>query len=318
MDTNLASDSPRSWTDLPFEILSFIAIRLPIIELLSFRGTCKDFRSASSTATAEIQSSKNPWLLFHKTNSSKCIIYNEPESKPYNRKIPELETATCLASYQGWLLLFKDKSIFFFSPFPLSKITLPEFPQNLITRGHVAAFSDQPTSPHCIISIINPIESPFFEMHIISKGQKTWTRHKIRGHSNLKPILTAATYDNKSRTFYYMVGEVSVLSFSVEDKKATPYTIVHGGHKDKDTEVMPYVYYKDMFHNKIEGKICEMDIGDDEYVDVCGLTFESEDSCRRELYLNEVVNESPTRTQVCKAVWIQPRFYESNDQDLHW
>ncbi|KAI3678855.1 hypothetical protein L6452_38159 [Arctium lappa] len=41
--------------ELPMEIVSAIAGRLQIIDLLSLRGSCKDFRRASATASAEFE-----------------------------------------------------------------------------------------------------------------------------------------------------------------------------------------------------------------------------------------------------------------------
>ncbi|XP_076917133.1 F-box/kelch-repeat protein At1g57790-like [Bidens hawaiensis] len=300
----------RSWTDLPMEILSFIAIKLPLLELLSFRGTCKDFCSASSTATAAIESSKKPWLLFHKPGDSKFVIYNEHESKTYNREIPDIVGAVCLASYQGWLLLHKDNTMFFFSPFSLSKILLPEFPNSQI-EGHVAAFSNAPTSKTCIVSIINPIDSSCFEINMISKGENTWSRHEVSGYYGSNLNVTGATFDNKGETFYYMFGEKSVLVFSVKDKIGRKYNIVEPSVARKDTKkYLPYIYLENMFDQK------KIKLEDDEYVDVCGLTYETENS-KRIVYSNEAVNVSDTKTRMCKAVWIQPRFYEAS-KDLQW
>ncbi|KAK9067580.1 hypothetical protein SSX86_011691 [Deinandra increscens subsp. villosa] len=311
-----------SFTDLPFEILSFIAIRLPLIELLSFRGTCKYFRSASSAATAKIESSRKPWLLFHRTNDSNCLLYNKLESKTYKRNIPDLDGAVCLASFQGWLLLFKTQQMYFFSPFSLSKITLPEFPHKELA-GHVAAFSHVPTSPNCVVSVINPTDTNQFEIHVISKGQATWTPHVVSDHKLhlTKPTVTGATYDVETATFYYMYGESSVdsvLSFSVEDKKSRPYNILRPGEKrGKETKVLPYYYCEKMFHEAVgEKKTRQMEFEDVE--DVCGVTL-YENSSQRVVYLNEAGNadNSAEKTRAGKAVWIQPRFYEVT-QDLHW
>ncbi|KAL9997223.1 putative F-box domain-containing protein [Helianthus debilis subsp. tardiflorus] len=313
-DSNLHRQ--RTWTDLPMEILSFIAIRLRLLELLSFRGTCKDFRSASTTATAKIESLKKPWLLFHKPGDSKCVIYNEDGSKTYNRHIPDLNDAICLASYQGWLLLYKHESIFFFSPFSLSKIPLPDFPRKQTTDGlvgHVASFSEPPTSPNCIVSIINPIENSHFEINMISKGQDKWTQHKITPYSI--GTVSGAIFDHESKMFYYMYGENKVLTFSVMDKKWKPYKIV--SDRKGDSEDLPYIYFENMFDKFMKTHGGLLNLEEDEYVDVCGLTFEPENSSYPRMYLNEAVDVSPTKTRMSKAVWIQPRFYEAH-KDLHW
>ncbi|KAL8262065.1 hypothetical protein R6Q59_026114 [Mikania micrantha] len=309
MDANSDPGSRRPWTDLPLDILASIAIRLSLLELLSFRGTCKDFRSASSPATAKIQSSKQPWLLLQKTNDSKCILYDNQDSKTYNLKIPDLDGAICLASYQGWLLLFKNKSIYFFSPFPGYKITLPEFPHMQIEK-HVGAFSHPPTSPDCMITIINPIGSSF-EINMLSIGGDTWTRYTRSEYFDVKPMVSAATFDHTTNTFYYMHGTDSVLTFSATDKKWQPYNIVSGEPKKKYSKYLPYVYRENVFLNAIgDEKVKQLlDVEDDEYVDVCGLTHEPENSLPI-VYKNETLNFSNTKTRMRKAVWIEPRFYE--------
>nr|GEW65390.1 F-box domain-containing protein [Tanacetum cinerariifolium] len=141
----------RPWADLPTDLLSSIANRLEIIELLSFRGTCKDFRRASLDASASIESSARPWILAHYPDPTdgNCFIYKPLRSDPYCIHLPDLKACMFLASYQGWLLVFKPKqcSLFFFSPFSRAKIDLPDFPMNEI-QHHASAFSDLPTSPH--------------------------------------------------------------------------------------------------------------------------------------------------------------------------
>lgn len=320
MDTGTKKEVPaekRSFSNLPPEILSSIADRLPMIELLGFRGTCNDFRSASSTASAAIESLRSPWLLFHKTDSSECLIYNDEESKTYNRNIPDLKGAVCLASYHGWLLLYKDESIFFFCPFSLAKIVLPDFPHKQID-GHVAAFSDVPTSDHCIVSVINGIDEASVEVNVISKGQTAWTPHMIPTRNNFSSSISAATFDEKSRNFYYMDDGKTMLSFSVKDKKWKPYTIVKGAEVNKDMESMPYCYKKHVFRNRIEDTRDRFNLEDDEYVAVCGLSYESAEDCHRHVYLNEVVDDSPSKKRVRRAVWIQPRFFEAHPNQLRW
>nr|GFA55329.1 F-box domain-containing protein [Tanacetum cinerariifolium] len=161
------------WADLPTDLLSSIVDRLEIIEPLSFRGTCMDFRRASRDASASIESSTStrPWLLAHHPDpdTGNCFIYKQWRSNPYSIHLPDLKACMFLPSYQGWLFVFKPKqcSMFFFSPFSRAKIDLPDFPMNEI-QHHATVFSDLPTSPHCIVSIRMPTE-----VFVISKGQTT-------------------------------------------------------------------------------------------------------------------------------------------------
>lgn len=304
-------DRYRPWSDLPIELLSPIADQLALIELLSFRGTCKGFRSASAGASAK-NGSETPWLIFHKDKSSECVIYNQHNSKAYKRNIPELQGAICLASYEGWLLLSKDETIFFFSPFSLAKIVLPNFPNNQID-GLVGAFSHVPTSPQCIVSVISSIDETYVEVHTISKGENAWTRYKISKRFSLKSTIVGATFDHENDTFYYMDSGKSTLTFSVKDKEWKPYHIVET--TSKDLEMLPYVCRTRMFRDIVENKKHEKaGLEDDEHVVVCGLTYN--DVCRGlTVYCNEIVDVSPLKSR--RAVWIQPRFFEA-DPNQHW
>ncbi|KAF5731490.1 hypothetical protein HS088_TW18G00168 [Tripterygium wilfordii] len=70
----------KKWSDLPYELLSGIADRLGLIEHLCFRGVCKDWNSASETASAEIESlpDHEPWfLLYGGSESSQCHLVTE-------------------------------------------------------------------------------------------------------------------------------------------------------------------------------------------------------------------------------------------------
>ncbi|KAH7518154.1 hypothetical protein FEM48_Zijuj09G0141600 [Ziziphus jujuba var. spinosa] len=54
-----------SLDDLPNEILSAVAKRLGYCDVLSFRLVCKRFLRASNSATAEIESTREPLFLIH-------------------------------------------------------------------------------------------------------------------------------------------------------------------------------------------------------------------------------------------------------------
>ncbi|PWA44686.1 F-box domain-containing protein [Artemisia annua] len=308
----------RPWADLPTDILSSIADRLGIIELLGFRGTCKDFRRASYNASARLQSYAQPWLFIHRHHrSSSCRIYNHKRSKAYIVDFPELEDSIFLASYQGWLLVLKRRgSIFFFSPFSRAKIVLPHLPCKQFTR-HPAAFSSLPTSPHCIVSVMTPNE-----VIVISKGESAWTRHKvpksIRLCTDKCSIVTFAAFDHNSRTFYYVDDYwPKVLTFSVKDNKVNPYP-------REDAHKLPFCYVKDPFsetikYNKIKYKSDPLNLHKYAQVEVCGCTLGKVlgNSRQQLIYPNEV--------DICYSgdvfnqmgVWIQPRFFTVHP-DHHW
>ncbi|KAK8614591.1 hypothetical protein V6N13_068391 [Hibiscus sabdariffa] len=147
--------STRDWTDLP--LLPSIASRLGLIELLRFRAVCRDWYAASSVASAEIESSPDhePWFLFYDDDNSPCTLVTEYFSEKYTIDVPELKGTKCLASCEGWLLLFCDGSMFFFCPLSRARIDIPgTFPHTDISN-HVAILSAPPTSKDCIVGVIS-------------------------------------------------------------------------------------------------------------------------------------------------------------------
>ncbi|XP_039003816.1 F-box protein At4g12382-like [Hibiscus syriacus] len=174
----------RGWGDLPNELLPAIAERLGLIDLLCFRGVCKDWNSASSAASAEIEALTDlePWfLVYGENNSSRCTLVTGSGER-YSITIPEMEGATCLASSQGWLLLFRQGSLFFFCPFSRTTIELP-VPCQLAhgeSSDHVAVLSAPPTSDDCDVCIICRIERrQDLELYVIHRGANSWTNHKL-------------------------------------------------------------------------------------------------------------------------------------------
>lgn len=153
--SSFSEDQIVPWVDLPPGLLSPIANSLGIIDLLSVRGVCKDWRLAPSTASAEIEyvPTTEPWFILY-GETEICTLYTPNVKKIYSINFPELKNSTCLASNQGWLLLFQEGSIFFFCPFSRARIDLPRFPHQEMS-DHVAAFSCPPTSLECIVSVMN-------------------------------------------------------------------------------------------------------------------------------------------------------------------
>ncbi|KAA3471088.1 F-box/kelch-repeat protein [Gossypium australe] len=142
----------RDWTDLP--LLPSIVDSLGLIDLLRFRVVCKDWNSSSFATTTEIEAipDQEPWCLIYGGNNSECSLITESDGK-HTIYIPEMNGATYLASSQGWLLLFREGSMFFFCPLSDAKIDLPgPFPHTAID-DHVAVFSALPTSKDCVVAV---------------------------------------------------------------------------------------------------------------------------------------------------------------------
>ncbi|KAE8689115.1 hypothetical protein F3Y22_tig00110943pilonHSYRG00084 [Hibiscus syriacus] len=96
--------SIRDWNDLP--LLSSIAGRLALIELIRFRSICKDWRAASSASLDKVEAilDREPWFILYGDDNSTCTLVSECSTKKYTIDVPELNRTICLASSQGTAL----------------------------------------------------------------------------------------------------------------------------------------------------------------------------------------------------------------------
>ncbi|KAL3517499.1 hypothetical protein ACH5RR_020088 [Cinchona calisaya] len=323
---NDIDDSTRPWSDLPFELLSLIANRLAIIEFLGFRGVCKGWRCASSSASADIESAVGikPSFLVYSERDKKCSLYyweddknhkdslyykdgeDKKEWKMYSINIPELENATCLASNQGWLLLFEQGSMFFFCPFSRARIDLPQLPESEFSNP-VAAFSAPPTSPECIISVANRLDNWKVEVYLLNRGDSIWTKHERRCQADDLGTITGALYCKEESSFYFLDSFTEVLRFSVEGKRFFPYRIVPPS-KDPYCDYLPFVYKVNYF-SRCAGLRTFLGLQDDASISTCGTILPGKecDTCVK----NEIV-EAPNghANSQLKGIWIQTRFLQ--------
>ncbi|XP_057461138.1 F-box protein At3g56470-like [Actinidia eriantha] len=276
-------EETRPWSDLPRELLSPIADRLCLIELLCFRGACKDWRTASSTSSAQIESSpnRNPWfILYGGEENSQFLFYNPSTAKRHRINFPELEGSTCLASKQGWLLFFREGSMFFFCPFTRAKIDLPKFP-HVELSDHVATF----------------------------RGAETWTKidHDCPWGS-LETVTAAAYFEG---IFYFLDAQKKVLTYAINKKKWAKYLILDKEKPSNSGNYLPFTY-KVSYFRKADLKNC-LALEDDVSVSTCGTTITLADGDEEyDLVIhNEHVEASkePT-TRHLKGIWIQPRFLQ--------
>ncbi|XP_071720197.1 uncharacterized protein [Rutidosis leptorrhynchoides] len=355
---NMISEQRSSYADLPMDILSSIAGRLSVMDLLSFRSTCKDFHSVAANMICVSQTDN--WLLYHETTngfrreirsssssnnnfynktkirrrrrrrscSGEYIFYDKRQDKTYSRNIPDLEGSYCLGSDHGWLLVFKDDLLFFLSPFTLAKITLPDLPNNDNIYGHVAAFSDVPTSPHCVISIFKRVpEHELIEVNVICKGQRVWTQHKVcTPCNNLWAsfcTISGAIFDHKTQTFYYVDSEIQYYVLKVssvkdddddddddEHQKWIPYLVdVNDDNKNvSDCNCRISLSSSNSVHVICRDKMMRdgsVRFFEDDHVDTSRIGFHENG---RYLHLHSrAVDLTPPKTGIRMAINIQPR-----------
>ncbi|XVE73238.1 hypothetical protein DITRI_Ditri11bG0101100 [Diplodiscus trichospermus] len=296
----------RVWSDLPSELLQSIADRLGLIELLCFRGVCKDWKSASSTASAEIEALPNhePWFLLYGENKSKskskCTLVSESGRK-YSIVFPELDGATCIASSQGWLLLFREGSMFFFCPFSRAKIELPgKFPHTVIS-DHVALFSSPPTSQDCVVCVISKSSETKLELYVIHRGATAWSKHDLEASPQK---IECAAYHNG--VFHFFDNNNEVVNFSMEDRRLTMRKVryVELGKEEKSLRLR--------FSSDHEKRNMKKRLGLEKgfAVSTCGTTVACH-NCYKLVPCEKLGNaEEPAGRQCLKGVWFQPRFHQ--------
>ncbi|OVA13490.1 F-box domain [Macleaya cordata] len=291
----------RPWSDLPFELLEQIDDRLAIIELLSFRGTCREWRrvasfkasahhhhqteSSTTTTTNQVE---QPWfLLYGKNEYPNCSLYDSSSEKLYEKiNIPELgEGVSCIASKGGWLLLYRDsnRSMFFFCPFSRAKIDLPKLPNvddGPISR-RTAAFSSPPTSLDCILCVgTNTSYNPQFlggynkfVLHVLRRGANEWDEHEFRHLPHRMNISRCAMFSKG--TIYFVHSFTTGVAFSLEEKQwfNIPTT----------QEFLPRVRPEmdDYFSNGDKGKLGLKDI---DSLSICGTQIGSDDNDDDDLF----------------------------------
>ncbi|KAF6176602.1 hypothetical protein GIB67_034464 [Kingdonia uniflora] len=304
--TSDGNESPkRPWSDLPYDLLAQIVNLLLLVDLLCFRGVCKDWRCASFKASAKctIIVVERLWFLLYGDNLH-CTLYNPLEERKYTMNIPELDGMTCIASLEGWLLVYGENSLFFFCPFSRAKINLPQFPHNPQQYGHVAVFTSAPTSPDCTVGIICHIDESTMELNLLRRGDNKWD---TQGHALDVKIgnIIGATF-NKGM-FYFLDSVDLVLGFVIGDKKWHSYVIVKLTPLTQSVDKLPFGIQRNHFQiNKLKEKL-GLDEGDAVYT--CGTIVQSNHQFNQCIH-NEELKAKGEMKMRRKGVYLQPRFFQ--------
>lgn len=289
------------------ELLGEIANNLGLFDLIGFRGVCKDWRSASFTASALIESARdtNPCFLLHNDHDEKTILFNPTTNKNYTINIPELKGATCLASIQGWLLISQKGNIFFFCPFSRAKIDLPPLQESETTPG-AAVFTSPPSSIDCVTTIIYKKNDHIVELNVLERGVSTWIKYEYDLKFNQRSFGDVKCATSHKGCFYFLDDYKRLLTFTLEGKSFEMYTIVDTC-KDPNVDCLPFKYKEKCFSRS--NLKSQMNLGDDVTISTCGASYFGSDS--EILIKNENIDASEgTEAQHFKGIWIQPRFFQ--------
>lgn len=169
---------------------------------------CKNWQSSYS-------SSCEPWFLLYGEGSQCSLLINNDQHKKFSMEIPELDGATCLASKDGWLLLFNQGSVFFLNPFSRAKIDLPKIPFSELSDDseYIAAFSCAPTSKeNCTVAVIKRWEYIGIQLylHNCQGGGDNWAEHEhICTLADLSTIRVAVYEEGVFHIFDGFYGSVT-------------------------------------------------------------------------------------------------------------
>ncbi|KAF3431627.1 hypothetical protein FNV43_RR26358 [Rhamnella rubrinervis] len=231
------------WSKLPRDIIAQVAGKLGLIDFLKFCLVCKDFCSASPTATSRVGYSPRfllngrtplrieswPWFLVYGQGSQcRLLSYGDNNcTKTHTLNLPQLQRAICLASSQGWLLMFREGSMFFYCPFSDVKVELPDFPIAKLTGFHTAAFSCPIWSKDCVIAVVHRTHGYCLELSLLKFGYN-WVSCKFKHEEKRLDGTRGAAYHGG--TFYFLNKFGHGVTYCPKTNRITTY--FHGGNKE--------------------------------------------------------------------------------------
>jgi len=299
------------WSNMPYDLLSNIANRLELIDFTSFTHVCKDWRYATEPLHEAKFSGCDPWFLLYGEEGLPCSILNRND-KVYTIEIPELDGSTCLASYDGWLLLFRGDSLFFFCPFSRAKIQLPNCP---LTKSHnyIAAFSTVPTSQDCIVVVIKNASYFKIELHTICRGDEIWFKHQFYHHEyDLFPFIRSASLFIEGQ--FIFVSQRLVVIFDVANTKQWSEYSLRFILDKLDDEAVLKCRLKDLLSKKakkekkhrLKDLKRRLGLGDNVAIDTCGTLYDAKNLVWGEYIRSVTLFEH----RLLKGVWILPRYHK--------
>nr|XP_011458642.1 PREDICTED: uncharacterized protein LOC101296544 isoform X3 [Fragaria vesca subsp. vesca] len=311
----------RAWSDLPPEILSLIAERAGLFELLSFFRVCNSWHSASSTALAHIvghEINKGPWFVLYEDKNSECQLLTS-SGKKFTTSLPELDGTTCLATYGAWFLLFKKGgSMFFFHVLLRQRIDLPKFPVPELT-DHVGAVSSSPTSQDCVVCVISCRDDKTLDAKLHFLGKKTYwivaTHYDARVKTDT--IKSAVYHNGKFCIFDGRLDNMSMMTLSIEN--SFPYCIwkyvtlvkanPRNSHKDNPSKSNVFQRHVDELKNNLKDMKKKLGLTEDVSISTCGTITPLIEEDKSKFIFNESVsdNDDKSKNRRFKGVWIQPR-----------
>lgn len=118
------SDEQNSLFCVPMEILELILSRLNLRENIRASAVCKQWLAVSVSVRV---ANKPPWLMFFPKFGDLVEFYDPSVRQTYSVELPELRGSRLCYAKDGWLLLYKPRTlrVLFFNPYTKNVINLP-------------------------------------------------------------------------------------------------------------------------------------------------------------------------------------------------
>ncbi|THU68961.1 hypothetical protein C4D60_Mb08t09350 [Musa balbisiana] len=305
-----------SWSDLLDGPLGKISARLPLIDYLSFRGVCKNWRLFPSGCShiAEF-SKKHPWMLLYDVGvdgGNTCYLYDRLHPKCCEMSLPHLRGATCMESKAGWLLATRERELFFFNPFSTQVIDLVMYPDRKSSH-QLFTFTSPPTSPDCVVFGVHRLGASVVEIGRCSVGDDEWERVLVEDVR--PPIETLDGIDHRGqsiassnrREINHSVDFVSsdlAYSFSFEDYLLRHRHLNPARERPEPTFLDKFVnlHREDWLRRSGQKRIS---------VSFCSLQMMVDDVVGLFPFVREYAADGTTTTDATKSVkaaWLEPRF----------
>ncbi|KAF8397883.1 hypothetical protein HHK36_016808 [Tetracentron sinense] len=196
----------RPCSELPMELLELIASRLRLKENIRFSLVCKRWHFVAVSARVL---NRSPWLMFPQKNSSLCKFFDPSHRAFYFLDIPDLYGSRICYAKDGWLLIYRPRNsrVFFFNPFTKAIIKLPRFE----LRHQSVAFSSAPTSPSCIVFLIECVNPLVVSVSTCHPGAVEWST--VNHQSKLPFVVGFSDWNNMifCGKFFYVLNLMGLL-----------------------------------------------------------------------------------------------------------
>ncbi|KAL5720798.1 hypothetical protein ACHQM5_013433 [Ranunculus cassubicifolius] len=173
-------------TNLPTELLQKIFHSLYLDGSIRFRLASKAWISINPPVRSFhpktlSDSQQLPWLIsLPNTKNNICHFYHPIYTDAYIMSLPQLAGAIVRHAKFGWLLLSREStSFFFFNPFTLEIVKLPE----ILTRPYHFAnisFSSPPTSTDCVVFGHKSCHWKDVSIAVYSKSDDRWVSYNYK------------------------------------------------------------------------------------------------------------------------------------------